>query len=128
MDWIENKIASLVFCKTRRNLMDSEKLHFFGFIGGQEGEHRGRFDATGLREDCNDHSLDLPVCAKEKTIIFSLFPSARGRKRSFFESSHLREGCNDHSLRGLVCTREAKRRFTGGRRTPFGEDQIFLFF
>ena len=30
--------------------MDSEKLHFFGFIGGQEGEHRGRFDATGLRE------------------------------------------------------------------------------
>ena len=30
--------------------LDSETLHFFGFIGGQEGEHRGRFDATGLRE------------------------------------------------------------------------------
>ena len=60
---------------------------FFGFIGGQEDEHRGRFDATGVREGCNDHSLNLPVCA-----------------------------------------REAKRRFTGGRRIPFGEDQIFLFF
>ena len=23
---------------------------FFGFIGGQEGKHRGRFDATDLRE------------------------------------------------------------------------------
>jgi len=53
--------------------LDSEKLHFFGFIGGQEGEHRGRFDATGLREG-------------------------------------------------------GEEGFTGGRRTPFGEDQIFLFF
>ena len=45
--------------------MDSETLHFFGFIGGQEGEHRGRFDATGVREGCNDHSLRGLVCARE---------------------------------------------------------------
>ena len=95
MDWIENKIASLVFCKTRRNLIFLvgwiawivRNSTFFGFTEGKEDKHRGRFDAAGLRE-----------------------------------------GCNDHSLRGLVCAREAKRRFTGGRRTPFGEDQIFLFF
>ena len=54
---------------------------------GQEGEHRGRFDVTGLREGENANFLTVPICA-----------------------------------------REAKRRFTGGRRTPFGEDQIFLFF
>ena len=58
MDWIENKIASLVFCKTRRNLIFlvgwiawiARNSTFFGFIGGQEGKHRGRFDATDLRE------------------------------------------------------------------------------
>ena len=60
---------------------------FFGFTGGKEDEHRGRFDVTGLREGENDHSMIFPVCA-----------------------------------------REAERRFTGGRRTPFGGDQIFLFF
>ena len=100
MDWIKNKVPSPLFCKTRRNLIFSvgriawiaRNSTFFGFIGGQEGEHRGRFDATGLREECNDHALNPPVCAREKTIIFSLFPSARGRKRSFFESSHLRKG------------------------------------
>ena len=58
MDWIKNKIASLVVCKTRKNLIFSvgwiawiaRNSTFFGFTGGQEGEHRGRFDATGLRE------------------------------------------------------------------------------
>ena len=34
----------------------------------------------------------------------------------------------EEDLMLLVCAREAKRRFTGGRRSPFGEDQIFLFF
>ena len=70
----------------------------------------------------------LLVCVREKIVIFSLFRCAQGVQRSFSESSRLREGENDQSLRGLVCTREAKRRFTGGRRIPFGEDQIFLFF
>ena len=38
---------------------------FFGFIGGKEDEHRGRFDATGLREDCNDYSMIFSICARE---------------------------------------------------------------
>ena len=78
MDWIENKIASLVFCKTRRNLIFSVgwiawiaiNSTFFGFIGGQEGKHRGRFDATGMCEGCKDHSLRVLVCAILKIIIF----------------------------------------------------------
>lgn len=78
MDWIKNKIASLVFCKTRRNLIFlvgwiawiARNSTFFGFIGGKEDEHRGRFDATGMHEGCNDYSLIFPICAKKKTIIF----------------------------------------------------------
>ena len=34
----------------------------------------------------------------------------------------------EEDLMLLVCAREAKRRFTGGRRTAFGGDQLFLFF
>lgn len=95
--------------------LDSEKLHFFLDL---QGERR-----TSIEED-----LMLLVCAKEKTIIFSLFLSARGLQRSIFESSHLREGENRNFLTVPICAREAKRRFTGGQRTPFGGDQIFLFF
>ena len=58
MDWIENKIASLVFCKTRRNLIFlvgwiawiARNSTFFGFTEGKEDKHRGRFDTAGLRE------------------------------------------------------------------------------
>lgn len=73
MDWIKNKIASLVFCKTRRNLIFlvgwiawiARNSTFFGFTEGKEDKHRGRFDAAGLREGCNDHSLRGLVCARE---------------------------------------------------------------
>ena len=46
MDWIKNKIASLVFCKTKEksdlfggvDRLDSEKLHFFWVYRGKGGQ------------------------------------------------------------------------------------------